>query len=323
MSDSPDTPWPELPYEAWRETCATLQLWTQIVGKIRLAQTAWLNHSWHVPLYVTSRGLTTSLIPYRSRSFEIEFDFIDHALRIDLSDGVTRQLRLRPQTVASFYAELMSTLAELGLEVRIHALPCEIPGAIAFDRDQIHAAYDGEYAQRFWRVLLQADRVLKIFRTRFTGKCSPVHFFWGSFDLAVTRFSGRSAPLYTNRIPGVSAAVMQDAYSHELSSAGFWPGGAGIDASFYSYAYPVPAGFADSAVRPAAAFFSKDMGEFLLPYATVRKANDPDAMLLDFLQSTYDAAARGGHWDHAALECAQGRVGVPHPVAVSHPRGTR
>jgi hypothetical protein len=315
MSAPLATSWPELAYAAWSETCATLHLWTQIVGKIRLAQTDWLNHSWHVTLYVTSRGLTTSPIPYQSQSFEIQFDFIEHALRIDVSTGDSRRLRLRPQTVSSFYRELMAALAELGIEVRIELLPCEIPNAIRFDRDETHAAYDAGYAQRFWRVLVQADRVFKTFRTRFTGKSSPVHFFWGSFDLAVTRFSGRTAPLYTQSVPGLSVAVMQDAYSHEVSSAGFWPGGAGMDASFYSYAYPAPPGFADCPVRPAAAFFSRELGEFLLPYATLRTSADPGAMLLDFLQSTYEAAARLAHWDRASLECAQGKPGLPRSIS--------
>jgi hypothetical protein len=311
MKNASEVLWPALPYGAWSDTCATLHLWTQIVGKIRLVQTPWLNHSWHVPLYVTSRGLTTSPIPYQALSFEIEFDFLEHALSIDVSDGRARRLALRPQSVASFGAELFEALGALDLKITISTLPCEIPGAIAFTRDEIHRAYDAEYAQRFWRVLVHVDRVLKTFRTRFTGKSSPVHFFWGSFDMAVTRFSGRTAPLYTNRVPGVSAAVMQDAYSHEVSSAGFWPGGGGIDASFYSYAYPVPRGFGASTVRPAAAYFSQELGEFLLPYAQVREAPEPDAMLLDFLQSTYEAAARGAQWDRSALECAQGRPGVP------------
>jgi len=304
--------WPELKHSAWQETQATLQLWTQIVGKIRLMQTPWLNHSWHVTLYVTARGLNTSLIPHGSRSFDIEFDFLDHVLTIAVSDGGLRRLPLRPQSVADFYDSVMTALDDLGVSVKVNDKPCEIPGAIPFTEDRIHTAYDPEYARRFWQVLLQVDRVLKKFRTGFLGKCSPVHFFWGSFDLAVTRFSGRRAPPFTGKAPGVAADVMREAYSHEVSSAGFWPGGNGIDyPAFYSYAYPVPAGFKESPVRPAAAFFSEALGEFLLPYDAVRTAVDPDAALLEFLQSTYEAAARTAGWDRAALECPRGLAGVP------------
>lgn len=302
--------WPELPYSAWSETCATLHLWTQVVGKIRLAQTPWLNHSWHVPLYISARGLTTSPIPYGTRAFEIQFDFCEHVLAIDVCDGGTRRLPLRPQSVADFYDAVMSALADLDIRVTIRELPCEIAGAIPFGLDRTHAAYDANYAHRFWRVLLQVDRVFKLFRTRFIGKCSPVHFFWGSFDLAVTRFSGRPAPLFSGTAPGVAARVMQEAYSHEVSSAGFWPGGNGVDASFYSYAYPQPSGFSTANVRPGAAFYGESLGEFLLPYATVREAADPDVLLLDFLQSTYEAAARCADWDRAALECPPGSPGV-------------
>jgi hypothetical protein len=302
--------WPELAYSAWSETCATLHLWTQVVGKIRLAQTPWLNHSWHVPLYVDARGLTTSSIPYGPRTFEIRFDFVEHVLDIDVSDGTAGRLELRSQSVADFYDAVMAALADLDIHVTITDLPCEIAGAIPFRRDRAHSSYDPVYAQRFWRALLQVDRVFKAFRTRFIGKCSPVHFFWGSFDLAVTRFSGRPAPLYSGKAPGVSARVMQEAYSHEVSSAGFWPGGNDVDASFYSYAYPQPPGYKSEKVQPGAAFFSETLGEFLLPYATVRAAADPDAMLLDFLQSTYEAAARCGNWDRASLECAPGVPGL-------------
>ncbi len=302
--------WPELTYSAWSDTCATLHLWTQVVGKIRLAQTPWLNHSWHVPLYVSTRGLTTSPIPYGPRTFEIRFDFVEHVLDIDVSDGATRRLELRPQSVATFYDAVMAALADLDIHVTIREFPCEIAGAVPFRQDRTHSAYDPAYAQRFWRVLLQVDRVFKAFRTRFVGKCSPVHFFWGSFDLAVTRFSGRPAPLYPGTAPGVAARVMQEAYSHEVSSAGFWPGGNGVDASFYSYAYPQPPGYKSVKVHPKAALYSESLGEFLLPYAAVRGAADPDAMLLDFLQSTYEAAARCGNWDRAALECPPGAPGV-------------
>ncbi len=304
--------WPPLEYDAWQETRATLQLWTQIVGKIRLMQTPWLNHSWHVPLYVNSKGLTTSPMAHGSRSFDLQFDFIEHALDIAVSDGGTRRLALRPQSVADFYAAVMAALADLGVPVAINEKPCEIAGAIPFSRDRTHAAYDPVYARRFWQVLLQTDRVLKKFRTGFLGKCSPVHFFWGSFDLAVTRFSGRRAPPFTGTAPGVAPAIMREAYSHEVSSAGFWPGGNGTDfPAFYSYTYPAPAGFRQFAVQPAGAYFSEALGEFLLPYDIVRTAADPDATLLDFLQSTYEAAAVTADWDRKALECPRGTPCVP------------
>jgi hypothetical protein len=307
--------WPDLPWTAWQDTCATLQLWTQIVGKIRLARTPWLNHSWHVPLYLTARGLTTSPIPHGDRAFEMAFDLVAHRLDITASDGSGRQIALEPRTVADFHAAVMAALVELRLPVEIDPRPCEIPGAIPFDQDHTHATYDADQAQRFWRALLQIHRVLEQFRTGFIGKCSPVHFFWGSFDIAVTRFSGRTAPPHPGVAPGLANAVMREAYSHEVSSAGFWPGGGGIDhAAFYSYAYPTPEGFGSSPVRPAAAFFDKALGEFLLPYDAVRTAPDPDAALLSFLQSTYDAAAETGGWDRGALECAPGRPGVPRPV---------
>jgi hypothetical protein len=307
--------WPDLPYLAWKETCATLHLWTQIVGKVRLAFTPWLNHSWHVPLYVTARGLTTSPIPYHDRAFEIVFDFNAGVLDLTTSDGAQRQIALAPRTVAEFHALVIAALAELGIAARITDLPSEIPDAIPFSRDRQHGAYDAEYARRFWQVLLQVDRVFKQFRTGFIGKASPVHFFWGSFDLAVTRFSGRRAPPHPGGAPGLSNAVMREAYSHEVSSAGFWPGGGGIDqAAFYSYAYPEPDGFRAAAVRPAGAAFNATLGEFLLPYEAVCTAPDPDATLLAFLQSTYAAAASAGKWDRAALECQMGIPGVPRPV---------
>ena len=308
----PQTPaWPELPYAAWRDTCSTLHLWTQIVGKVRLAQTPWLNHSWHVALYVTTRGLTSSPIPHGSRTFEMAFDFEDHVLSIDVSDGTRRRIPLLPRTVADFRGEVMQALAELRVPVAIGDLPCEIAGAIPFSKDRNHAAYDARYAQRFSQVLIQCDRLLKQFRTGFIGKSSPVHFFWGSFDLAVTRFSGRTAPAFSGKVPGVAASVMREAYSHEVSSAGFWPGGNGIDqAAFYSYAYPTPADFRRYPVRPEGAYFSEALGEFLLPYDVVRSAVDPDAALLSFLQSTYEAAAESGHWDREALERAPGAPGV-------------
>ena len=307
--------WPDLPYPAWRETCETLRLWTQIVGKIRLSQTPWLNHSWHVTLYVTARGLTTSPVPYGARVFQIDFDFIDHVLRIETSEGLRRQLPLRAQPVADFHAAVFGTLSDLGIHVIIDEMPNEVPNAIRFTEDRVHTAYDPDYTQSFWRLLLQTDRVFKEFRTSFIGKCSPVHFFWGSFDLAVTRFSGRRAPRHPGGVPNLSDDVVCEAYSHEVSSAGFWPGGGGIDyPAFYSYAYPAPEGFSSAVVRPAAAFFSQELSEFILPYDAVRTAAAPDTTLLDFLQSTYAAAADAGHWDRAALECPPGRAGVPRPI---------
>jgi hypothetical protein len=311
-TESTTAHWPQLPYAAWSDTCATLHLWTQVVGKIRLAQAPWLNHSWHVPLYLTARGLTTSPIPYGARVFEMQFDFVAHELAIDVSDGQNRRLPLRPQSVADFFAATMQLLSELGITIAINELPCEIAGAVPFSRDRQHAAYDAAYANRFWRVLSQSDRLLKQFRTGFIGKSSPVHFFWGSFDLAVTRFSGRTAPPFQGKVPGLATAVMREAYSHEVSSAGFWAGGNGIDyPAYYSYAYPTPAAFRDKPVQPSAAFFSDALGEFLLPYEAVRTAPDPDATLLAFLQSTYEAAAQAAEWDRAVLECARGQPRVP------------
>ena len=308
----PTTVWPELPYAAWRDTQATLQLWTQIVGKIRLTQTPWLNHSWHVTLYVTSRGLTTSPIPHGGRIFEMEFDFLSSQLVISVSDGGSRKIALEPRTVADFYAAVTTALTELRIPVHIKEFPCEIAGATPFSEDRIHSAYDAEYAKRFWQVLVQVDRVFKQFRTGFVGKASPVHFFWGSFDLAVTRFSGRRAPTFTGKAPGLDASVMQEAYSHEVSSAGFWPGGNGVDyAAFYSYAYPTPAQFKNCPVKPQGAAFNAALGEFLLPYDIVREAADPDEALLSFLQSTYEAAAQSAQWDRTELECPLGLSGKP------------
>jgi hypothetical protein len=310
-----DSAWPELPYAAWKDTYATLHLWTQIVGKIRLAQTPWLNQSWHVVLYVTPRGLTTSPIPYGNRMFELEFDFLDHKLRASASDGGRKEIGLFPRSVADFYAEIMRSLAALGIEVRINELPNEIPDAIRFSEDHVHASYDREYAERHWRVLLQVNRVLHEFRTSFIGKCSPVHFFWGSFDLAVTRFSGRRAPLHPGGVPNLPDAVAQEAYSHEVSSAGFWPGSAGVEyPAFYSYAYPEPPGFSSAPVRPAQAFWSRDLSEYILPYDAVRTAGDREQALMDFLVSTYEAAANLGKWDRASLECPLGRPGIPRKV---------
>jgi hypothetical protein len=289
--------------EAWKDTYATLHMWTQIVGKVRLVQTPWLNHSWHVPLYVTGRGLTTSPIPHGQRTFEIDFDFVDHRLAILCSDGATRGFGLRPYAVADFYAELFANLGALGLHVKIHTMPNEVPDGIPFEQDRQHASYDPAWANRFWRVLVQADRVFKDFRTRFIGKASPVHFFWGSFDLAVTRFSGRPAPPHPGGVPHMPDWVAREAYSHEVSSAGFWPGGGPVpEAVFYSYAYPELPGYSGATVRPGAARYEGTLREFVLPYDAVRTAASPDTALLEFLQSTYEAAANLGRWDRAALE---------------------
>ncbi len=304
-------PWPDLPTAAWRETYATLQLWTQIIGKIRLVRTPWLNHSWHTALYVTARGLTTSPIQDGAGTFQIDLDFIDHALRISTSDGTTREFALAGHSVASFYAAVMTALAELGIHVVIDEMPNELPDPIRFSQDKQHASYDPDAVRRFFQILTNADRVFKQFRTGFLGKASPVHFFWGSFDLAVTRFSGRRAPRHPGGVPHLSDEVACEAYSHEVSSAGFWPGGGAIDyPAFYSYAYPEPPGFRTTQVRPDTAFFSEALGEFILPYDAVRNAAQPDQVLLDFLQSTYEAAANAAQWDRDALECSLGQPGV-------------
>ncbi|MGY4476484.1 DUF5996 family protein [Bradyrhizobium sp. USDA 3364] len=305
------TRWPELPTAAWRDSSATLQLFTQIAGKIRLAKSPWLNHSWHVTLYVTARGLTTSPIPDGDRTFQIDFDFIDHLLRISTSDGAERQFALAGQSVASFYAAVTSNLKDLGVDVAIDEIPNEVADPIPFSQDTQHAAYDADAVRRFHQILVNCDRVFKQFRTGFLGKASPVHFFWGSFDLAVTRFSGRTAPRHPGGVPHLPDAVAHEAYSHEVSSAGFWPGGGAIDyPAFYSYAYPEPAGYRSAPVRPDAAFFSEALGEFILPYDAVRTAADPDKALLEFLQSSYEAAAINANWDRAALECTPGQPGV-------------
>jgi hypothetical protein len=295
--------WPELNFSAWAPTAATLHMWTQIVGKIRLTLTPWINHSWHVTLYVTSRGLTTSPIPHGLRTFEIRFDFINHELRILSSAGGIRIIRLQAQSVAQFYREVMKAMEELHLPVKINLSPNEIENPIPFDQDEQHRSYDPEYANRFWRVLVQTDRVFTQFRSRFCGKCSPVHFFWGSFDLAVTRFSGRSAPPHPGGVPHLPLAVAREAYSQEVSSVGFWPGNAALPTPlFYSYAYPEPAGFAEAKIAPPAASYHPILHEFTLPYDAVRQAESPDDMLLEFAQSTYDAASTLAKWDRAALE---------------------
>ncbi len=296
--------WPSLPFAAWHDTYATLHRWTQIVGKIRLAQMPLINHWWQVPLYATSRGLTTSPIPHGERTFEIGFDFIDHRLTIKVSDGASETFLLGPLSVAGFYDEVMRRLDALGLHVRIWPVPVEIPDPLPFQEDRVHAAYDPEYANRFWRILLQTDRVFTRFRASFLGKVSPVHFFWGSFDLAVTRFSGRRAPPHPGA-PNVADRVTREAYSHEVSSCGFWPGGPGMEEPiFYSYAYPQPTGFADAPIAPAQAFYSRDIGEFILPYEAVRLSATPEPTLLAFLESSYAAAADLAHWDRAELERA-------------------
>lgn len=295
--------WPELRLADWIDTRDTLQMWLQIVGKVRLRLTPPLNHSWHSTFYLTARGLTTSPIPFGTRSFHVDLDFVDHRLIIATVDGASGGFPLEPQSVATFYGRLMEELTRLGLPVRISAKPNEIADAIPFAQDQVHQSYDREAVHRFWRALSQADRVLKQFRTRFIGKASPVHLFWGAMDLAVTRFSGRTAPPHPGGIPNLPDAVTREAYSHEVSSCGFWAGTAPIDyPAFYAYAYPQPAGFADAHVRPEGAFYSTDFGEFILPYDLVRQAADPDAVLLEFLQSTYEAAANLAKWDRAALE---------------------
>ena len=289
--------WPELVFEDWQDTLATLHMWTQIVGKIRLELTPLVNHWWNVPLYVSARGLTTSPMTYQDRIFEIEFDFIDHTLRIQCSDGSLATLDLRPQTVADFYEEVLDALHGLGFEVKIWPMPVEIPNPIRFDQDQIHKSYDGDYVNRWWRALVSIDDVFKQFRSRFIGKVSPVHFWWGSFDHAVTRFSGRPAP------PREGAdKVTVEAYSHEVISHGFWPGGNGVQAAFYSYTAPEPPGLSEQRVKPAAAFYSQDMKEFLLPYDAVRQSSSPEDALMDFLQSTYEAGANLAKWDRKALE---------------------
>ncbi len=296
-------PWPSLPLEAWADTYATLHLWTQIAGKVRLSQSPWLNHTWHSTLYMTARGLTTSPIPHGLRTFQIDFDFLAHRLILQSSDGGTGGFALEPQSVAAFYARLMEELEKLKLPVDIYRLPNEVPDPVRFDQDETHRSYDPDYANRFWRILVQADRIFKEFRARFIGKCSPVHFFWGAPDLAVTRFSGRRAPEHPGGVPGLPDWITRDAYSHEVSSCGFWPGGGPVPyAAFYSYAYPEPAGFAAAPLKPDAAFYSNDLHEFILPYDAVRQAESPDAVLLDFLQSTYEAAANLAQWDRSALE---------------------
>jgi hypothetical protein len=306
--------WPELEYAQWRETAATLQLWTQIVGKVRLALTPWLNHSWQVPFYVSARGFGTSPIPVGNEILEFEFDFIAHRLAVRTSRGEARMLVLAPQSMADFHRKVMDLLRDISVATTINELPSEVTEPIRFSEDRAPRAYDAAAAHRFWRALVQCDRVFKLFRSGFLGKASPVHLFWGGFDLAVTRFSGRRAPLHPGGIPGLPDRITREAYSHEVSSAGFWPGSAAFpQAAFYSYAYPEAPGFRARAVTPGAGY-NAALGEFILPYDTVRSAADPDALLLDFLSTTYAAAAETGGWDRAALECPFGVPAQPRGV---------
>ncbi len=300
-----DPQWPDLPYAAWSETCETLQLWMQVAGKVTMALTPLINHWWNVTFHVTARGMVKRVIPYRDGVFDIVFDFIDHRLDLVTSSGERESLRLEPMTVAEFYAAFMERLRRLGIDVDITTMPCEIEGCIAFENDRQHAQYEPACVRKFHQALVQADRVMNQFRGRFIGKASPVHFFWGSFDLAVTRFSGRTAPPPKGHTPHVDDWVMAEAYSHECSSCGFWPGNGGFGrAAFYVYAYPEPAGYGDTRLSMAEGAYNKDVGQFILPYDAVRQASDPDALLLGFLQETYAAAANLAKWDRAALERA-------------------
>jgi len=300
---APQDAWPALPHTEWSDTLATLHLWSQIVGKVRLELSPWINHSWQATLYPTSRGLTTSPIPYGGKSFSIGFDFFDHVLTIATSDGHTLPKPLQTQTVADFYSDVMSGLGSLGIDVAIHTTPNELEDPIPFEDDRVHSVYHPDHVRLRWRAVMQSARVFQAFRARFIGKCSPVHLFWGSFDLAVTRFSGRPAPTHLGGIPHLPDVVTVEAYSHEVSSCGFWPGNAGApDPIFYSYAYPTPDGFSDQLVQPDAAFWLADLGEFALPYEAVRTADDPDATLTAFLESTYGAAADLADWDRAAFD---------------------
>jgi hypothetical protein len=293
-----DLAWPSLPLAAWKDTYATLHMWTQVIGKIRLQFTPRLNHWWNVTLYVNSRGLTTSPIPYGQRTFDMQFDFIDDKLVTSTSDGKVDKLQLRSMTVADFYSQVTAHLRSLGIEVRINTRPCEVPDPIRFERDTRHSAYDSEYVHRFWRILVSVSEVFLEFRSRFLGKCSPVHFFWGSFDLAVSRFCGRRAP----ERPGADA-ITREAYSHEVISAGFWPGGGSVNGpAFYSYTVPEPEGYSTARVQPDAAFYDPQLREFLLMYDDVRAAESPRRALLEFLQSTYEAGANLARWDRTALE---------------------
>jgi hypothetical protein len=296
--------WPEISFDEWKDTLATLQLYTQIVGKIRLTSLPWINHSWHVTLYISPMGLTTGSMHYDKDIFEIEFNFIEHLLSIKTSTGRKEEMKLYAHSVADFYNELFAKLKRAGIEVTIHAVPNEIEPAIPFEKDDIHKTYNQEQVTKYWHALMQAHKVFTKFRAGFNGKCSPVHFFWGGFDLAVTRFSGRKAPLHPGGAPNIPLRVMQEAYSHEVSSCGFWPGNDAFPhAAFYSYCYPTPVTFSEQAVEPAEAFYSKEMGEFFLLYDVIRTAANPEETLMKFLITTYEAAANTGNWNRAALEC--------------------
>ena len=313
-TDDTERYWPALTYADWRDTAATLHLWTQIVGKVRLALSPWLNHGWHVPLYVSARGLGTSPIHAGRRVFEIDFDLVDHRLIICTPDTHDRGFDLEPMSVATFYRRFMNALGAAGVNVTINTMPNEVPDPIPFTEDEVHCSYDALAANAFWRVLVQVDHIFRLFRTGTLGKASPVHFFWGSFDLAVTRFSGRSAPPHPGGVPGLPDNVTREAYSHEVSSAGFWPGNdQHPHAAFYSYAYPTPNGFAQAKIEPEDAIWSTQMGEWLLPYEAVRTAADPETALMNFLQTTYRAAADLAAWDRA-LECGIGSPRRPRPV---------
>ncbi len=297
-------PWPIIRFDDWKDTLATVHLWTQIVGKIRLRTMPWLNHSWHVTLYISPYGLSTGSMPYQHGIFQIDFDFIHHQLLITTNTGGKETLKLQPITVANFYNALFEKLQALDIDVTIYTVPSELEAAIPFEEDHIHQSYDAQQIENFWQALIKIHNVFTRFRARFTGKCSPVHFFWGAFDLAVTRFSGRDAPKHPGTAPNMPAVVMQEAYSKEVSSCGFWPGSEQYPhASFYAYCYPAPPAFGEQVVQPNGAFYSQEMGEFLLPYDVVQQAANPEATLLAFLQSTYEAAANTGNWDRKALEC--------------------
>ena len=307
--------WPDIPYARWKETGASLHMWLQIVGKFRLALTPWVNHSWHATFYVDGRGLTTSLIPGAACSYEAVFDLVEHRLRIDATDGRREEMALGPMSVAEFHARFVEALARLGAPADFDGAPNEVPDPVPFAEQTAPGAYDPAAARDFWQALVAIDGVFRHFRTGFVGKVSPVHLFWGSLDMAVTRFSGRPAPLHPGGIPALPDEVTREAYSHEVSSAGFWPGGGGIDEpAFYSYAWPAPDGFAAAQVEPAGAYFHERLGEFVLPYAAVRGAPDPEAALLSFLTTTYTAAADLAGWDRAALDTDLGRPRIPRPL---------
>jgi hypothetical protein len=315
MEKDMSAPWPAIPYEPWRETCSALHLYAQIVGKYRLARTPWVNHSWHATLYVNARGFTTSLIPDGPGGLEIGFDLLDHAVTGAATDGRRANFPLGPMSVAEFHGRFIDLVRSLGGTPEFHGRPNEVPDPIPFVDDRTGRPYAADAVTRFFRATVAVDRVLKRFRTAYLGKVSPVHLFWGSFDLAVTRFSGRTAPLHPGGVPGLPDDITREAYSHEVSSAGFWPGGGAIDfPAFYSYAYPAPPGFADARPAPDAAYFDKSLGEFLLPYDAVRRSSDPEATLIAFLESTYNIAADLGGWDRAALECPPGVPRRPRPL---------